>query len=194
MSLDQNSRMLDYESLKNQIIEEAEQYNRINFATSYNGDVHTFYPLCVFDGLKAYIVLIHSFVWTKHIELNPNVALTTYNKQFKGKARILGNPYDDQFWRIRVKFRSKHKVSWDRCINVPGTVLIEIKISHVTMMDYGNDYVPLWKVTHLDLTKKEAFWHYIMEEFPYWHRIQEKEPIASFDGETIEPKQATNIH
>ena len=186
MSFDEDSRILDFDELKNQIIEEAEQYNRINFATSLNNDVHTFYPLCVFDGLTVYIVLLKSFIWTKHIELNPNVALTTYNKQFKGKAKILGDPYDDKFWRIRLKFRSKHKVSWDRCINVPGTLLIEIKVTHVTIMDYGNDYVPLWKVVHLDVKNKEAFWHYIMEEFPYWHQLQEKEPIIIHTKKIIE--------
>jgi hypothetical protein len=177
---EETDRTLNYSELEKAIIEEAEQYNRIHIATSYNDDVHTFYPLCVFDGLKAYIVFSEEFIWVKHVERNPRVALTTYNKQFLGKAKILGDPYDDKFWRVRVKFRAKHRLSWDRCINIPKLVLIEIKITHVTLMDYSNEYVPYWKVKHLDAEKKEAFWHYILEEFPYWHQIQE--PISPETG------------
>jgi hypothetical protein len=169
----ETDRTLDFVSLKKDIIEESELYNRIYLATAYNNQVHGFYPLCVFINLKAYIVYPDRFIWVKEIERNPNVVLNTYNKQYYGKAKILGDPYDEKFWRIQMRFRKKHKVSWDRCINVPRLVLIEVKINHITIMDYQNDYVPYWKVKHLDLKKKEAFWHYIFEEFPYWHQLAE---------------------
>jgi hypothetical protein len=170
---EETNRSLNYNLLRNEIIEEAETYNRIYMATAYNNQVHGFYPLCVFIDLKAYIVYTEQFIYVKEIEKNPNVVLNTYNKQFYGKAKILGNPYDDKFWRIRKRFREKHKVIWDRCINVPRTVLIEVNITHVTIMDYQNDYVPYWKVTHLDALKKEAYWQYIFEKAPYWLQIQE---------------------
>lgn len=173
---DNNDRTLNYGSLKKQIVEEAEQYNRINLATSYNNDVQVFYPLCVFIDLKAYVVYSENFIWVKQIEMNPKVVLNTYNKQFFGEARVLGDPYDDQFWRIRKRFRAKHRIAWDRCMNIPRLVLIEVCVKHVTIMDYSNDYVPFWKVTHLDALKREAFWHYIFEEFPHWHQLTE--PVA----------------
>ena len=166
-------RILDYASLQDEIIEEAEQYNRIYVATCHNNQVHGFYPVCVFIGLNAYIVYAERFIWVKEIERNPNVVLNTYNKQFYGKAKILGDPYDDRFWKIRKRFREKHKILWDRCINIPRIVLIEVNITHITIMDYQNDYVPYWQVKHLDVLRKEAFWHYIFEEFPYWHQLSE---------------------
>jgi general stress protein 26 len=185
---EETDRTLNYNELERTIIEEAEQYNRIHLATSYNDDVHTFYPLCVFDGLKAYVVFSKEFIWVKHIKRNPKVALTTYNKQFLGEAKILGDPYDDKFWRIRVKFRAKHRLSWDRCINIPKLALIEIRVTHVTLMDYSNEYVPYWKVTQLDAERKEAFWHYILEEFPYWHQIQEPMSLKPrMDSMTVPP-------
>ena len=176
---EQTDRTLDYASLRAEIIEEAQQYNRINMATAYNNQVHAFYPLCVFIDLNAYIVYTRQFIWVKELEKNPNVVLNTYNKQFYGKASMLGDPYDDKFWRIRKRFREKHKIIWDRCINVPRTTLIEVKVSHVTMMDYQNDYVPYWKVSHLDTIKKEAYWHYIFEEPPYWLQITEPTPTKT---------------
>lgn len=176
---------LNFASLRDEIIEEAEQYNRIYMATSYNDKIHGFYPVCVFMGFKVYIVYAERFIWVKEIEKNPNVVLNTYNKQFYGRAKILGDPYNDRFWRIRKRFREKHKILWDRCINIPKIVLIEIKISHVTIMDYQNDYVPYWQVKQLDLDKKEAFWHYIFDEFPYWHQLDEYHPAI----EEIELKE-----
>ena len=173
---EKTDKTLDYASLRDEIIAEAQLYNRINLATAYNNHVHAFYPLCVFIGLKAYFVYTEQFVWVREIERNPNVVLNTYNKQFYGKAKILGNPYDDKHWRVRKRFRDKHKIMWDRCINVPRTLLIEVNVTHVTMMDYQNDYVPYWKVTHLDTLKEEAFWHYIFEEFPYWIQFTEPTP------------------
>lgn len=183
---EKNERTLNYNTLKKEIIEEAEQYNRINLATSYNNDVHIFYPLCVFMDLKVYVVYSEQFIWVKQIERNPKVVLNTYNKQFYGRARILGDPYDDKFWRIRKRFRTKHKIAWDRCINIPKLVLIEICLTQVTIMDYSNDYVPFWKVTHLDAERKEAFWHYIFEKFPYWHQLNEQTTLES-EIVTVEP-------
>lgn len=184
---DTTNRTLDYGKLRAEIIEEAELYNRIYLATSYNNQVHGFYPLCVFIDLNAYIVYSEQFIYVKEIERNPNVVLNTYNKQFYGKAKVLGNPYDDRFWRIRKRFREKHKIIWDRCINVPRTVLIEVNITHVTMMDYQNDYIPFWKVTHLDTLKKEAYWQYIFEDPPYW--LQLTEPEITPISEEIELKE-----
>jgi hypothetical protein len=43
-------------------------------------------------------------------------------------------------------------------------------------MDYQNDYVPYWKVTHLDTLKEEAYWTYIFEKPPYWLQIKEPKP------------------
>jgi hypothetical protein len=55
-------------------------------------------------------------------------------------------------------------------------------------MFYSNEYVPYWKVKHLDAERKEAFRHYILEEFPYWHQIQK--PISlepRVDSMTVPP-------
>jgi hypothetical protein len=182
---DKREKTLNYSSLKKEIVKEAEMYNRMYLATSFNNQVHGFYPLCVFIDLKAYVVFGEKFIWVKEIERNPNVVLNTYNKQYYGRAKILGDPYDDQFWRIRIRFREKHRIAWDRCVNIPRLVLIEIKIKHVTIMDYDNEYVPYWRVKHLDVVKKEAFWHYIFEKFPYWHQLTEsttQEHDANIEG------------
>ena len=183
---EKTDRTLNYYALEKEIIEEAEQYNRINLATSYNNDVHIFFTLCVFIGLKVYVVYSEQFIWVKQIEKNPKVVLNTYHNQFFGRARVLGNPYDDKFWRIRTQFRAKHKIAWDRCINIPRLVLIEICITQVTIMDYCNDYVPFWKVTHLDIDMKEAFWHYIFDKFPYWFQLSEPVQKSEAEFEEIE--------
>ena len=177
---EKTDKTLDYASLRAEIIEEAEQLNRINLATAYNNQVHSFYPLCVFIDLNAYIVLTEQFIWVKEIQRNPNVVLNTYNKQLYGTAKLLGDPYDDKHWRVRKRFKEKHRIMWDRCINIPRTILIEVKVNQVTIMDYQNDYVPYWKVTHLDTLKEEAYWQYIFEEPPYWLQIIEPvmKPIA----------------
>jgi hypothetical protein len=57
--------------------------------------------------------------------------------------------------------------------------LIEVKVNQVTIMDYQNDYVPYWKVTHLDTVKEEAYWNYIFEEQPYWLQILGPNPEYS---------------
>jgi len=174
---EKTDRTLNYTALRAEIIAEAEQLNRINLATAYNNQVHAFYPLCVFIDLNVYIVLTEQFIWVREIERNPNVVLNTYNKQFYGTAKLLGDPYDDRHWRVRKRFKEKHRIMWDRCINVPRTILIEVKVNQVTLMDYQNDYVPYWKVTHLDTNKQEAYWNYIFEEPPYWLQITEPEQI-----------------
>ena len=76
---------------------------------------------------------------------------------------------------------------WDRCINIPRTILIEVKVNQVTIMDYQNDYVPYWKVTHLDTIKEEAYWQYIFEEPPYWLQIIEPvmKPVADIEVKEI---------
>jgi hypothetical protein len=183
---EKTDRTLDYASLRREIIEEAEQLNRINLATAYNNQVHAFYPLCVFIDLNAYIVLTEQFIWVKEIQRNPNVVLNTYNKQFYGTAKILGDPYDDKYWRIRMRFKKKHRIMWDRCINIPKTTLIEVKVNQVTIMDYQNDYVPYWKVTHIDAMKGEAYWNYIFEEPPYWLQITESKPELIINEHTSE--------
>ena len=66
--------------------------------------------------------------------------------------------------------------------------LIEIRVTHVTLMDYSNEYVPYWKVKHLDAERKEAFWYYILGEFPYWHQIQEPMSLdPRMDSMTVPP-------
>ncbi len=55
-------------------------------------------------------------------------------------------------------------------------------------MDYSNEYVPYWNVTHLDAERKEASWHYILEESPHWHQIQEPMSLEPrMDSTTVPP-------
>lgn len=78
------------------------------------------------NGLKAYIQTDLTFEKIKNIKENTNVAINCGAYTFKGIAKLLGKPTDNQMFVEKLK--AKHLKTYEHYTKLPNEVLIEIEL------------------------------------------------------------------
>ena len=151
---------VDYDDIISYIIKELDQYSWLPLATSLNNDVYCINPKMVSDGLTIYIIIHENFTCAKYIEENPNVALSYMSRQLKGVARILGDPFVEEFQFVVEKYRKRHLDYIEAVRNVPGMTLIEVKLTHITVFMTTKESPVDWNAIHLNIHNEKAYWTY----------------------------------
>lgn len=121
--------------------------NAVLATSSKDGVVSASMMCMVFYDSKVYFQTCDTFEKTKNIRENPNVAITINNVYFKGQAKIIGHPKDNQTFVKLLKER--HPGAYSNYTNLDNQVLIEIELTECRIWGF-------WPNTQNDNKKEEA--------------------------------------
>lgn len=119
---------MNYTQAQDKILNMLERTLFCTFATANAFGVVCAAQMClVNDGLKVYIQTDKTFEKVKNILENPNVAINCGAYYFKGKAKILGHPKDNEIFMKKIE--QKHPETFKSYTTLPNEVLIEVTLT-----------------------------------------------------------------
>jgi general stress protein 26 len=150
---------INYEKLKNEIIDILNKLNTIILATSDYNRVTARTISIVNDKLIIYCQTDSKFMKCEQIVKNPNIALSINNIQIEAEAKIKGHPLLDENKEFTKLFKMKHQDSYNMYSHLESEVVIEFIPRLITLWKYNNDK-PFRDF--LDIKEKKAFREFYM--------------------------------
>ena len=150
--------IIDYNKLQNEIVEFISKKSYMALATCSNQHVTARMINVINDGLDIYFLTSNSFTKFKQISRNPYIALCVENMQYEGKAEIMGNPLENQFFK--QTYQKKHEKSFDLYAYLKDSIVIKIYPMIITLWKYVPGIEPYRE--YLNVPEKKAlkdFYH-----------------------------------
>jgi len=120
-------RDINFNKLKNEIIEELDENKEIVLSTSLSNRVTSRIVSYANDVLVIYFTSWEHNKKILQINANPKVALTLNRIQIEGKAEILGRVTDNDFKNIKTIFLKKYSKKYiDTFFAKPEMILVKI--------------------------------------------------------------------
>lgn len=135
---------MEYEKLINNILILLENTKYVVLATANKKGIVSASKMCIVnEGLTIYLQTDNRFEKVQNIKENKNVAINIDSVYFKGKAKIIGHPGENQIFVKKMKV--KHIETYENYTNLPNQVLIEIQLTECRM----------WRFEMIDGTREE---------------------------------------
>lgn len=99
------------------------------------GEISASQVCIVNDGLTVYVQTDKTFEKIKNIQENQNIALNLGAYYFKGKAKILNHPSNNELFIEKIK--QKHPETYQNYTNLPNEVLVKIDLTEAKI--WGGD-------------------------------------------------------
>ena len=154
---------IDYESLKNEVIEFLDQHKILVFATCAANRVTARAMSCVHKGLTIYFQTGTTSVKFKQLAQNPNVALCAANVQIEGVARIRKHPLDPSNVEFIEAYKTHHLGSFQTYSHLKSNVVIEVEPRLITFWKYDADHKPYREFLYVDEQRAEREYYDISD-------------------------------
>lgn len=140
---------LNYEMLKNEIIESLEKNTSWILSTSYKDNVTSRSMSIINKGLDIFFQTNKCYIKHEQMKKNSNIALCCNNISIEGVVEEIGSWRDEENKEIMELYKSKHLSSFERYGFLDGQVVYKIIPSKIKMWKYidGN---PIRQVVHVD--------------------------------------------
>jgi general stress protein 26 len=125
---------LDYENLKNELLQALDKNKIWVLATSDGSRVSARSMSIVHDGLNIYFQTSRHFEKYTQIMQNSNVALCCSNVSIEGVASDVGNWEDNP--TVKERYIQQHKGSYDTYGTLPAQVVIKVVPHYVVFWKY----------------------------------------------------------
>ncbi|MDR7857902.1 pyridoxamine 5'-phosphate oxidase family protein [Tissierella sp.] len=143
-------KSLDYEVLKQDVINALENRKSIVLATCSNNRVTAREVYFASNDFRIFFVTSKAFDKCKQIKKNNNVALCLGNIQMEGTAIIKGHPNLTENINEKTICLNKNKEEFEKYFKYKNTVLIEVEVCNVKLWNNGGR-------EYLDINKHEAY-------------------------------------
>lgn len=141
---------LDYEKLKQEVIDVLENSKSIVLATCSNNRVTAREVYFASNEFKIFFITSSAFDKCKQIQKNSNVALCLGNIQMEGIATILGHPTLEENRDAVTTCLNKSRNDFEQYFKYKNIVLIEVIVKRIALWkNHGREY--------LDINKHEAY-------------------------------------
>lgn len=127
---------MNYEDLRNEVLKLLDSNKYMVLATCSHNRVTARTMSIVHKDLKLYFQTGRSFVKSKQISENPNVALCAGNMQIEGTASGKGHPHDEDNAAFLDLYRENHKTAYDRYSGLEDEIVFEVCIKSVALWKY----------------------------------------------------------
>lgn len=135
---------MEYEKLIKNILILLENTKYVVLATANKKGIVSASKMCIVnEGLTIYLQTDNRFEKVQNIKENKNVAINIDSVYFKGKAKKIGHPSENQIFVKKMK--EKHIETYENYTNLPNQVLIEIQLTECRM----------WRFEMIDGTREE---------------------------------------
>jgi len=128
---------ISYEALQREILDILSEHKVWVLATADQRRVSARSMSIVNDGLHLYFQTDRDLLKCTQIEKNPRVALCRDNVSMEGSAEIKGSWQEFNCPAVLTLYQASHQGSFDTYGNMPGEVVIEVKLSLVTLWKYA---------------------------------------------------------
>lgn len=126
---------MEYEKMMNIILTLLHNTKYVVLATANKEGIVSASKMCIVnDGLKIYIQTDNRFEKFQNIKENKNVAINIDSVYFKGTAKILGYPSENEIF-VR-KMKEKHIETYENYTGLPNQVLVEIELTECRMWKF----------------------------------------------------------
>ncbi|MTI61931.1 pyridoxamine 5'-phosphate oxidase family protein [Iocasia frigidifontis] len=131
--------ILDFDTLKEEIIDLLDKKRIMVLATSANDRVSARAMSCINKGLDIFFQTDKNFLKFKQLEKNPNVALCVDNVQIEGIAVQKGHILNDENKYFLDLYKEKHYGSYKAYSHLEDNILIKVEPRLITLWKYeGN--------------------------------------------------------
>lgn len=121
---------LNYNDVKNEFLKCLSKQENIVLSTCSKNKVTSRMMCFANDGFVIYLLTGKRSNKCKQIEENENVSLCIDNIQIEGKARIIGNPMEENNMYVSKIFKNKHTVYYERFAYFKSATLIEVNCKY----------------------------------------------------------------
>ena len=147
-------KIIDFEKLKQEIIELLHQKKSLVLATASKNRVTARSVSCVYEGLKIFFFTYKASTKLTQISENPKVAFSGQNISIEGIAKITGSTLDEQNKLFLEKYKEIHPNLLKKYSNSEEDQVIEVNPTLISLFKH-EDGVP--KIFYLDVEKQTAY-------------------------------------
>ena len=131
---------MEYIDFEKKIIDLFENTKFCVLATANKNGVVSASQVCLInDGLKLYFQTDRTFEKVRNILENPNVAINIGAYYFKGQAKVMEHPNNNDWFIDKIK--TKHPETYKSYTNLPNEVLIEVELTEAKIWGGGSSDV-----------------------------------------------------
>lgn len=132
---------LSYNDVKKEFVESLNHKENLVLSTCHNNKITSRMMCYVNEDLVIYLLTGKRTTKCRQINENENVALCIDNIQIEGKAKIVGNPTENDNININRVFRNKHPKYYERFAHFKVATYIEVKCEYLKQwkMENGKD-------------------------------------------------------